>query len=93
MPFGPRQLLEHRISEISTELELLFEGACDHARREQAEQLNQAVRRLRIAPDPGELLRLLPPRVVARTLEQEFEFGGDSRYAFFEKLARAKRHC
>ena len=59
MPFGPRQLLEHRISEISTELELLFEGACDHARREQAEQLNQAVRRLRIAPDPGELCATL----------------------------------
>ena len=59
MPFGPRQLLEHRISEISTELELLFEGACDHARREQAEQLNQAVRRLRIAPDHGELCATL----------------------------------
>ena len=59
MPFGPRQLLEHRISEISTELELLFEGACDHARREQAEQLNQAVRRFRIAPDPGELCATL----------------------------------
>ena len=59
MPFGPRQLLEHRISEISTELELLFEGACDHARREQAEQLNQAVRRLCIAPDPGELCATL----------------------------------
>ena len=59
MPFGPRQLLEHRISEISTELELLFEGACDHARREQAEQLNQAVRRLRIAPEPGELCATL----------------------------------
>ena len=59
MPFGPRQLLEERISEISTELEVLFEGACDHARREQAEQLNQAVRRLRIAPDPGELCATL----------------------------------
>ena len=59
MPFGPRRLLEHRISEISTELELLFEGACDHARREQAEQLNQAVRRLCIAPDPGELCATL----------------------------------
>lgn len=59
MPFGPRQLLEHRVAEISTELEGLFEGALDHARREQAEQLNQAVRRLRIAPDSGELCATL----------------------------------
>ncbi|MCX6630654.1 MAG: hypothetical protein NTW28_23810 [Candidatus Solibacter sp.] len=59
MPSGPRQLLEHRIAEISTELEVLFEGACDHARLEQAEQLNQAVRRLRIAPDPAELCATL----------------------------------
>ena len=59
MPSGPRQLLEQRIPEISTELEALFEGARDDARREQAEQLNQAVRRLRIAPDAGELCATL----------------------------------
>jgi pyruvate/2-oxoglutarate dehydrogenase complex dihydrolipoamide acyltransferase (E2) component len=59
MPFGPRQLLEHRIAELSTELEIVFEGARDDARREQAEQLNQAVRRLRIAPDAGELCATL----------------------------------
>jgi len=59
MPLGPRQLLEHRVAEISTELEVLFELARDDARREQAEQLNQAVRRLRIAPDPGELCATL----------------------------------
>ena len=59
MPSGPRQLLEQRIPEISTELEVLFEGARDDARREQAEQLNQAVRRLRIAPDAGELCATL----------------------------------
>ena len=45
--------------EISTELEVLFEGARDDARREQAEQLNQAVRRLRIAPDADELCATL----------------------------------
>jgi hypothetical protein len=55
MPSGPRQLLEDRVEEISSELEVLFEGARDEARREQAEQLNQAVRRMRIAPDAGEL--------------------------------------
>jgi hypothetical protein len=59
MPSGPRQLLEQRIPEISTELEVLFEGARDDARREQAEQLNQAVRRLRIAPDASELCATL----------------------------------
>ena len=59
MPFGPRQLLEHRVAEISTELEVLFDGARDQARREQAEQLNQAVRRLRIAPDAAELCATL----------------------------------
>ena len=59
MPSGPRELLEHRLAEVSTELEVLFEGARENARREQAEQLNQAVRRLRIAPDAGELCATL----------------------------------
>src|SRR5450432_1714282 len=63
MPFGPRQLLEHRVADISTELEVLFEGACDHARQQQAEQLNQAVRRLRIAPDSDELCATLEDAV------------------------------
>ena len=63
MPSGPRQVLEHRITELSAELEALFENACDVARREQAEQLNQAVRRLRIAPDADELCAtLVTPR-------------------------------
>ena len=64
MASGPRELLEHRIAELSTELELLFEVARDHARREQAEQLNQAVRRLRIAPDSGELCATLADAAV-----------------------------
>lgn len=59
MPAGPRQFLEHRVAELSTELEVLFEDALDHARREQAEHLNQAVRRLRIAQDAGELCATL----------------------------------
>jgi hypothetical protein len=63
MPLGPRQLLENRVAGISTELEVLFESACDHARREQAEQLNQAVRRLRIAPDADELCATLEDAV------------------------------
>src|ERR1039457_4166247 len=59
MPIGPPQLLETRIAEISAELELLFDAARDDARREHAEELNQAVRRLRIAPDPDELCATL----------------------------------
>jgi len=47
------------MAELSTELELLFESSREHARREQAEQLNQAVRRLRFAPDPEELCATL----------------------------------
>ena len=70
MESGPRQHLEERFSEISTALDSLFEGALadlgsqfekalTDARRDQAEQLNQAVRRLRSAPDAGELLATL----------------------------------
>src|SRR5665647_3138639 len=63
MTSGPRQLLEQRVAEISGELETMFDaardGARDAGRREQAEQLNQAVRRLRTAPDAGELCATL----------------------------------
>jgi hypothetical protein len=59
MPRGPRQLLEERISQISGELDTLFESSRVDASRELAEQLNQAVRRLRIAPDAGELCATL----------------------------------
>jgi hypothetical protein len=59
MPRGARQVLEERFSQISAELESLFENSRDVACRELAEQLNQAVRRLRIAPDPEELCATL----------------------------------
>jgi hypothetical protein len=64
MASGPRELLEHRLAEVSTELELLFESAREQARREQAEELNQTVRRLRIAPDAGELCATLEDAAV-----------------------------
>ena len=64
MASGPRELLEHRIVELSSELELLFEGAREQARRQQAEELNQAVRRLRIAPDADELCATLADAAV-----------------------------
>ena len=59
MPRGPRQVLEERFPQISDELESLFENSCDAARRELAEELNQAVRRMRIAPDDVELCATL----------------------------------
>jgi hypothetical protein len=59
MPRGARQVLEERFSQISVEIESLFENSRDTACRELAEQLNQAARRLRIAPDPDELCATL----------------------------------
>jgi len=59
MPRGPREILEERFPQIYDELETLFENSRDVARRELAEQLNQAVRRLRIAPDETELCATL----------------------------------
>jgi hypothetical protein len=59
MLIGPRQLLENRLDQIATELESQFDCAREQARREQAEQLNQSVRRIAIAPDPEELLATL----------------------------------
>ena len=50
-----RQLLEDRFSQLSAEADTLFTESRQHARREFAEQLNQAVRRLRIAPGRAEL--------------------------------------
>lgn len=54
-----RRLLEDRISKLSDDLDALFSEARDRARREQAEQLNQAVRRLKVAGDPEELCATL----------------------------------
>jgi hypothetical protein len=46
-----RQLLENRISQLSAEVEGLFVEARDCGRREFADQLNQAVRRIRQSED------------------------------------------
>ena len=50
-----RQLLENRISQLSAEVEGLFVEARDCSRREFADQLNQAVRRIRQSEDLEEL--------------------------------------
>ena len=54
-----RRLLEDRISKLSDDLDALFTEARERARREHAEQLNQAVRRLKVAGDPEELCATL----------------------------------
>src|SRR5215471_10419635 len=50
-----RRLLEDGLSRLSDDLDALFADSRDIARREHAEQLNQAVRRLRIAGNAAEL--------------------------------------
>jgi hypothetical protein len=54
-----RQLFENRLSQLSTEVEALFAETRDRARRDFAEQINQAVRRLRQASDSEELAATL----------------------------------
>jgi len=54
-----RRLLQDRLGRLSDDLDTLFVESRERARREQADQLNQAVRRLRIAGDPEELCATL----------------------------------
>lgn len=54
-----RRLVEDRVAALTSELDTLFADSREAARREYAEQLNQAVRRLRIAADAEELLGTL----------------------------------
>ncbi|HTP36159.1 MAG TPA: hypothetical protein VMJ75_28490 [Candidatus Acidoferrales bacterium] len=54
-----RRLVEDRVAALTSELDTLFADSREAARREYAEQLNQAVRRLRIAADADELLGTL----------------------------------
>src|SRR5882724_9673325 len=56
---GPRQLLEDRFAQLSSDLETLFAESREHTRREFAEQLNQSVRRLRLASNPDDLCSTL----------------------------------
>jgi hypothetical protein len=50
-----RRLFEDRLLQLSTETERLFTEDRERAHREFADQLNQAVRRMRLAPDAEEL--------------------------------------
>src|ERR1044071_4160810 len=58
-PSPLRQLLEDRISQLSAEVESMFAAGRERSRRELAEQLNQAVRRLRQASGTEELAATL----------------------------------
>src|ERR1035441_1667352 len=59
-PTSPlRQILEGQLSLLSVEMERLFQEARGRARGELADQFNQAVRRIRQASTPEELLATL----------------------------------
>jgi hypothetical protein len=59
-PISPlRRLLEDRLTQLSDEVDALFDEGRERARREVAEQLNQAARRLRQAGDTDELAATL----------------------------------
>lgn len=79
-----RQILETRISQLSVEMEGLFAEARERGRRESADQLNQAVRRIRQAPDVEELgATLLDTSVVFCT--------GAALFCIEERVARGER--
>jgi hypothetical protein len=59
MHAGPRHLLENRFAQLSSDLDALFAQSREQTRREFAEQLNQAVRRLRLSPDAEEICATL----------------------------------
>src|SRR5271157_683801 len=54
-PTPLRQLIENRLSQLTAETETLFTEARERARREMADQLNQAVRRIRQSASLEEL--------------------------------------
>ena len=60
-----QQLLQDRVSQLSAEVETLFQQTRERSRREFADQLNQAVRRMRLSPDADELLATLADSAAA----------------------------
>ena len=84
-PTSPlRQLVEDRLSQLSSEVEALFAEARERARREFAETLNGSVRRMRQAADAEQLAATLVDAAA----------GFASGVAFFrieEKIARGER--
>src|SRR5215471_14753008 len=59
-PSSPlRQLIDDRISQLTTDVERLFDNGRERSLRELADQLNQAVRRLRQASNSEELAATL----------------------------------
>jgi hypothetical protein len=60
-----QRLLQDRVAQLSAEVETLFQQTRERSRREFADQLNLAVRRMRVASDPGELLATLTDSAAA----------------------------
>jgi hypothetical protein len=58
-PTPLRQLIENRLSQLTSETESLFAETSEQARREMADRLNQAVRRLRRSSGINELIATL----------------------------------
>jgi len=78
------QILEGRLSQLSLEVDGLFAEARERARREFADQLNQAVRRVRQAADPDELGATLLDAVSALA-------GGAAWFRITGEAARCER--
>jgi hypothetical protein len=79
-----QKLLEDHQSRLSFELDTVFDESREAAQREFADQLNQAVRRMRIAPDADEL--------AATLLDAAAQFsGGSALFLVAGDAAKLKR--
>ncbi len=85
-PIPFRQILENRLSQLAAETEMLFADARERARRELAEQLNQAARRLFQAEDVDGMSAILASAAVpyASTVLVFRVAGGTARSAKIE---------
>jgi hypothetical protein len=79
-----RQLLQDRVLQLSVEVETLFQQTRERTRREFADQLNQAVRRMRLAPDADELLATLADSAAAFA-------GGAAVFRVLDQTVRGER--
>jgi hypothetical protein len=77
--------VEDRLAALSDDLDALFAESRERARREYAEQLNQAVRRLRIAVDAEELCGTLE-NAAAQFAERTLLFRLDDGVARHERI-------
>ena len=81
-----RRLLEDRLSRLSEDLNTIFAESRDYVRREHAEQLNQAVRRLRIAGDDSDELSGTAENAAAQFAEGALLFRIESGTARHDRI-------